>query len=47
MITERREEFARTEVKAADDDVGIRKKLAFLDLLIEASEVNVERDIAI
>ena len=45
VIAERKEEFAKAEVKAADDDVGMKKKLAFLDLLIEASEVNVTESI--
>ena len=43
VIADRRAEYARAEGKAADHDpdVGMKKKLAFLDLLIEASEVNI------
>ena len=43
VIADRRAEYARAEVKAADHDpdVGMKKKLAFLDLLIEASEVTI------
>ena len=42
VIAERKAEYTRAEVRTADcdPDDGRKKKLAFLDLLIEASEVS-------
>ena len=45
MIAERKAEYASPRVETAEDDVGMKKKLAFLDLLIEASEVEIFRQI--
>ena len=43
VIAERKAEYTRAEVRTADcdPDDGRKKKLAFLDLLIEASEVTI------
>ena len=38
VIAERKEEYEINKQGVSQDDVGIKKKLAFLDLLIEASE---------
>ena len=38
VITERKAEYASSETQTGVDDVGMKKRLAFLDLLIEASE---------
>ena len=38
VIAERKEEYEASRQGSAQDDMGIKKKLAFLDLLIEASD---------
>ena len=38
VIQERKAEYANTKQGAVQDDVGIKRRLAFLDLLIEASD---------
>ena len=42
VIAERKAEYASSESQTGVDDVGMKKRLAFLDLLIEASEVNLK-----
>ena len=38
VIKERQAEFKANKLGSGQDDVGIKKRLAFLDLLIEASD---------
>ena len=42
VIAERKAEYAGSGNQSGVDDVGMKKRLAFLDLLIEASEVNLQ-----
>ena len=46
VIAERKAEIASCQT-GHDDDVGRKKRLAFLDLLIEASEVKVREELII
>ena len=42
VIAERKAEYASSGTRTGVDDVGMKKRLAFLDLLIEASEVSFQ-----